>query len=171
MKEHRLITPPEIVPTSSHLIFLAGPIQGTWDWQTDAAAQIHERDSRIIVASPRKEYLDGSFNYQKQVNWETEYLRRAGRAGVIGFWLAAETEPIEGRAYAQTTRFELAEWKMRHEYMGAALTIGIEPGFSGEKYIRQRFSEDAPEVAITDSLETFCANAVELLHQRHQNDE
>lgn len=82
--------------------------------------------------------------------------------GVIGFWLTAQTEETPGRAYAQTSRFELAEWKMRHEYEGINLTVGIEEGFGNARYIRHRFTQDCPDVKITDNLTEMCKNSVDL---------
>lgn len=162
MSKRRLIQPPEIVDNEGPVIFLAGPIQGAPLWQTEAASMIHDIDSTITVASPRKEYEEGSFVYERQVDWETHFLRKAGRNGVVAFWLAAQVEETPGRSYAQTTRFELAEWKKSHEYEQANLTIGIEDGFGNARYIRRRFLQDAPDVKITDSLEEMCQNAVSL---------
>lgn len=162
MSNRLFLQPPEIIETHAPVIFLAGPVQGAPDWQLPAAEMIHERDPEVIVASPRKDYAEGTFVYERQVDWETHFLRTAGRTGVIAFWLAAQTEQTPGRAYAQTTRFELAEWKLRHEYEGAKVTIGIEEGFGNARYIRRRFSQDAPNVKIVDSLEEMTRNAVEL---------
>jgi hypothetical protein len=157
-----LLQPPEIKDVEEPVIFLAGPIQGAPDWQNEAARRIHRLAPHVLVASPRKEYLDGTFVHEKQVDWETYHLRAAGRLGVVAFWLARQAEETPGRAYAQTTRFELAEWKMRHQYEGAKLTVGIEEGFGNERYIRRRFSQDCPSVQITRSLAAMCHNAVEL---------
>jgi hypothetical protein len=162
MTERILLTPPEIVEATSPVIFLAGPIQGGPDWQTEAASYIHDIDPTLTVASPRKNYPEGTFVYEKQVDWETHFLRTAGQTGVIAFWLAAQVEETPGRSYAQTTRFELAEWKMRHEYEGTKLTIGIEDGFGNARYIRRRFAQDAPDVMIVDSLAEMAQNAVDL---------
>lgn len=162
MNERTVLQPPEIVETDGPVIFLAGPIQGAPDWQTTAANLIHDIDSSIIIASPRKDYPEGEFVYEKQVDWETHFLRAASRNGVIAFWLAAQIEDTPGRSYAQTTRFELAEWKIHHEHDEAKLTIGIEEGFGNARYIRRRFSQDTPDVKIVDSLEEMCKNAVDL---------
>lgn len=164
MSDRLLLQPPEIVEVDDSVIFLAGPIQGAPDWQAEAASLIHDMDSSIIVASPRKNYAEGAFVYEKQVDWETYYLRLAGRVGVVAFWLAAQTIETPGRSYAQTTRFELAEWKVRHEYEGAKLTVGIEDGFGNARYIRRRFGQDCPDVKIADSLADMCHNAVQLVH-------
>ena len=168
MSEKLFLQPPEIVEVEKPVIFLAGPIQGGPDWQTEAGRMIHDLDPSIVVASPRKNYPEGTFVYERQVDWETHFLRTAGRTGVVAFWLAAQVEETPGRSYAQTTRFELAEWKMRHEYEGIKMTIGIEEGFGNARYIRRRFSQDAPDVAIADTLEAMVQNAVELA--RHSSD-
>ena len=94
-----------------------------------------------------------AFVYEKQVDWETHFRRRAASLGAHLFWLAKQTEDTPGRAYAQTTRLELGESKMLHERDGINMVIGIEPGFGNERYIRRRFSQDCPDVPIVDSLE------------------
>lgn len=165
MTERLLLQPPEIVNTDGPVIFLAGPIQGAPDWQSEAASTIHDIDPSIIVASPRRDYPEGTFVYEKQVDWETHFLRAAGRIGVVGFWLAAQKSETPGRAYAQTSRFELAEWKTRHEYEGTKLTVGIEEGFGNARYIRHRFHQDCPDVKITDNLVELCQNAVDLVRR------
>ncbi len=156
-------SPPDILEIEGSLIFLAGPIQGAKDWQKEAVKIIHGLDPSINIASPKRDYLDGEFVYEKQVDWETHNLRKAAQNGVILFWLAKEDKHNCGRAYAQTSRFELAEWKIKHERDGVKLVIGIEDGFTGARYIRRRFSQDCPDVAILNSLEETCKKAVELL--------
>ena len=84
---------------------------------------------------------------------------------MVAFWLAAQAVETPGRAYAQTTRFELAEWKMKHQYENAKLAVGIEEGFGNARYIRRRFAQDAPNVAIVDTLEDMVQNAVSLVRQ------
>lgn len=163
MAERLLLQPPEIIETDGPIIFLAGPIQGAPDWQSEAAKKIHYLNSAIVVASPRRDYPEGTFVYEQQVDWETHYLRTAGKLGAVTFWLANQTVDTPGRAYAQTSRFELAEWKMRHEYDDSKLTIGIEEGFGNARYIKRRFSQDCPDIKIADNLETMCKNAVELV--------
>lgn len=165
MPQRLILQPAEIVGANGPIIFLAGPIQGAPDWQTDAATIIHELDATVTIASPRRDYPEGTFVYEMQVDWETHYLRAAGKLGVIAFWLAAQTIETPGRAYAQTSRFELGEWKMRHQYEGTKLTIGIEEQFGNARYIKRRFGQDCPDVKIADDLETMCQNAVELVHE------
>lgn len=165
-REGNLCFPPYYisdVARSTPVIFLAGPIQGTGDWQAKASKMVHVKRSDVFVASPRRVYLPGEFDYGKQVDWETYHLRRAAENGVILFWLAREEEHVLSRAYAQTSRFELGEWKMRHEQTGVKIVIGIEEGFSGAKYIRRRFSQDCPDVPLLDTLLETCEKALECI--------
>lgn len=163
MTEKLVLQPPDIVNVEGKVVFLAGPIQGAPDWQSEAIDIIHELDSGLIVASPRKEYPEGTFVYEKQVDWETHYLRRAAKLGAIVFWLAAQTKETPGRAYAQTSRFELGEWKKEHQHGGAKLVVGIEEGFGNARYIRRRLSQDCPDVSVLDSLTETCEKVIEEL--------
>lgn len=161
-----LYLPPDYIPETASktpVIFLAGPIQGTGDWQSDARKIIYTKRPEVIVASPRKTYVPGELEYGKQVDWETYHLRRAAENGAILFWLAREAEHIPSRAYAQTSRFELAEWKIHHEQKGASIVVGIEEGFSGAKYIRRRFSQDCPDVPLLETLPETCERAIAMI--------
>lgn len=160
-----LIAPIYIKDIDAPLIFLAGPIQGAYRWQDTAIGLIKAQAPELYIASPRRDAEKGDFGqdkYNEQVDWETRHLRTAGENGVIMFWLAKESEHSCKRAYAQTTRFELAEWKMRHERDGAKLVVGIEEGFTSAKYIRRRFFQDCPAVTLHSSLEETCEEAVRL---------
>jgi hypothetical protein len=158
-----VLTPPVIVPVDGPLVFLAGPIQGAPDWQADAVRWFGERAPDVAIASPRRHYAPREFDYAAQVDWETHHLRQAAERGVILFWLARQAVAVPGRAYAQTTRFELAEWKVRHERDGARLVVGIEDGFSGERYVRRRFGQDCPRVPFAATLAEACALAAEMI--------
>ena len=163
MSEKRVYIPPEYAETDMPIIFLAGPIQGTSDWQTHAIEIIHSLGPDAQIASPRRPIFDRDEDYSVQINWETHHLRNAASNGVIMFWLAKETEHNPERAYAQTSRAELFEWKVRHERDKVKLVVGIEDGFSGARYIRHRFSQDCPDVPILDSLEETCRTIFEIL--------
>ncbi len=162
MSERNIFVPPEYISSVQKVIFLAGPIQGAPDWQSDAIDILTTFKPDIYIASPRRKITEG-FNYNEQVDWETENLRKAGKNGVIMFWLAKEQDQIPGRSYAQTSRAELFEWKVRHERDGTKIVVGIEEGFSGLKYIRRRFSQDCPDVPILDSLKETCTKVLEML--------
>lgn len=157
-----VLYPPTITPVEGPLVFLAGPIQGAPDWQADAIRWFAENAPTISVASPRRIDRTAAFDYAAQVDWETHHLRRAAERGVILFWLAGEAVSVPGRAYAQTSRFELAEWKVRHERDNVRLAVGIDDGFSGARYIRHRFGQDCPRVPVVSSLAAVCAAAAEL---------
>lgn len=165
----KLILPPNYIEIDSPVIFLAGPIQGAPDWQARAIEIIKKLGSGLYIASPRRGVeKKGEFTremYNAQVDWETYHLRKAGENGTILFWLAKEENHLCRRAYAQTSRFEIAEWKIRHERDNSNIVIGIEEGFSGEKYIRRRFSQDCPEVSICSNLEETCKEAIRLIYR------
>ena len=159
----KVISPPNHVDLKGPVIFLAGPIQDADKWQDDAIKIIQKNAPELNIASPRRDYLDEKFVYEKQVDWETHYLRRAAKKGVILFWLAKEFEHNCERAYAQTSRFEIAEWKERHIRDNCKLVIGIEEGFTGARYIKRRFSQDCSDVPICSTLKETCMKAIELL--------
>ena len=103
----------------------------------------------IVVANPRRavDRADdfSTEGYEQQVAWGVEIPgRQAARQGAILFWLAKEHLHFCDRAYAQTTRFELGEWL---NAAPASVVVGIEPGFSGERYIKK---------AVARSLRFLC---------------
>lgn len=150
------------IPDDAPLIFLAGPIQGAPDWQSEAIVLIQTAAPEIWIANPRRTYMDGSFVYEDQVDWETRHIRRAMEFGALIFWLAAPVVDHPDRAYAQTTRIEIAEAKVRHELLGGNVVVGIEEGFSGERYIRRRWGQDAPGIPFRESLAATCEKAIEM---------
>lgn len=158
-----ILQPPHILSVEGPVVFLAGPIQGAPDWQKQAIHYFKEQAPTIHIASPRRDYLDGEFIYAKQVDWETHFLNRAALNGVVLFYLAKEAEHVPGRAYAQTTRFELGEWKAKNQLLQSKLVVGIEDGFTNAKYIKRRLSQDCPSVPICSSLLETCQAAIELI--------
>ena len=159
----KVIMPTDKITSNNIVVFLAGPIQGARNWQEEAIGILKREMKDCVIANPRRRYIDGEFNYDKQVEWETEYLNKAAKNGIIMFWLEKETIHFCERAYAQTTRFELAEWKTKHEYnRDINLVIGIEEGFTNEKYIRKRISEDCPEINIKSTLKDTCRQVIKI---------
>lgn len=148
------------------MVFLAGPIQGAVSWHDDAIRILQRLDATLHIASPRRPWApEREFPpemYAEQVDWETRHLGRAARCGAVLFWLAAERKEHHrcDRAYAQTTRFELAEWKERHRRGEAKLALGIEPGFTGARYLRRRLAQECPALPIRETLEETCRDAV-----------
>ncbi|MBS3148784.1 hypothetical protein J4219_07925 [Candidatus Woesearchaeota archaeon] len=160
-----IIKPATYVPHAGKTIFLAGPIQGAPNWQAIAVQYLLSKREDLLIANPRADLSDGklSHTFEEQVDWETYHLKQAGHDGAILFWLAKETEHFCTRAYAQTTRFELGEWRMRHSRDGALLVIGIESGFTNERYIRHRLKEN-PDIPVRSTLEETCDAALKLIH-------
>ena len=164
----KIILPPNYETINGKLVFLAGPIQGAPDWQQEAIDYFKIRVPNLNVASPRRHIeRKGEFSpemYNEQVDWETHHLRRASQDGAIMFWLAREAQHDCGRAYAQTSRFELGEWKTRHERDGTKLVVGIAEGFTNRRYLMRRLSQDCPEVPVCSTLEETCRKIVEQLY-------
>lgn len=141
------------------VVFLAGPVQGAPDWQSDIAAALNNFHPELVAASPRvPSKLDAAFVYGEQVAWEKHYLKRAAKNGCIVFWWCAQDPslPYEpGRAYAQTTRFEFGRaigWKDYDASVG--IVCGIDPDYAkngggSERYIRQLCAEFEIPVATT----------------------
>lgn len=105
-------------------VFCAGPIQGGPDWQNKMP-----NIENIVWLSPRRlSYPVPDFNYTQQVQWETDALRSSN---IVLFWIPEPIEDIPGRAYAQTTRFELGENLAR----GKRIILGTYKEFPGRKYL------------------------------------
>ena len=155
-----LILPPQYLTVEGPLVFLAGPIQALPDWQEQAIRILREASAELHLASPAGNTSLAS---------STLTLRWTGNRTI------SDSPPVKGRsssgwreathhcdrAYGQTSRFELAEWKVRHERDGARLVVGIEDGFSGARYIRRRFQQDCPGVPVVSSLQAACQLAVQ----------
>lgn len=164
-----ILLPPNYRSIEGPLIFLAGPIQGAPKWHNKAIKIIQDIDSYINIASPSKkvdriylkqnqEKFKHSANQEEweQIDWETFYLNRAAQKGAIMFWFPNEEAHYCERAYAQTSRFELGEWKTEHKQGRGNIVIGFEKGFSGEHYIKYRLSKDNLNIPILSSLKETC---------------
>ena len=166
--------PPDYISKNEKrpLIFLAGPIRGSIDWQTQAKDILLRLSDQICIASPRRKIVTDfevdfpAETYHEQVDWETYHLNRAAKNGVILFWLAKETNHGCERPYAQTTRFELAEWKTKHDFTGCKVAVGIEQGFTPERYIHHRLKTESPGIPVCTDLEDLCKKSVELALQK-----
>lgn len=161
-----MLIPPHDEYQDGPLIFLAGPVQGTWPWQDAAYESIMEQATHpnLRVANPRGDYAEGEFDHARQVDWETRHLLKAAQTGAILFWLARERQHICSRAYAQTTRFELAEWvtKAKQDHV-LEIVVGMEEGFTGGEYICHRLAANL--IPIHRTMESTCAAAVRVAEQ------
>ena len=114
--------------TKKWKVFLAGPIQGAPKWQFE----LPELEN-VVWISPRRD--DGvelnDETHRQQMEWETRALRTAN---IILFWIPKEVEHVEGRAYAQTTRFELGENLAR----GKRIILGVHDEFPGREYFQYK---------------------------------
>jgi len=161
-----VIIPPRYVEVSGPLIFLAGPIRGTADWQSEAIRILKSNNASLSIASPRRQELmqhdfpESTFN--EQVDWEHFYLQQSAKNGVILFWLAKELEHRCDRAYGQTTRFELGEAVAMHHFIGTQVVVGIEDGFTGARYLQKTLSKKYPDIPVCNDLKKACELSVRL---------
>ena len=165
----KLILPPNYEKIEKDLIFLFGPIQGAPDWQSKSVEYLHGKAPEVNIANPRREYLPGDFSYDKQVMWERYYAKVAMSRGVSMFWLPNEIEHNPERAYAQTTRVEfgwITGMKEIYKKINIKMAVGIEKGFSGEKYFRYVLEKEHPDVRVYDNLEETCKDALFLLGKK-----
>lgn len=128
-----LPTTEDIQNTSIPEVFLAGPIQGTYDWQQKVIDSMKE--CKVIFNNPRRPVIDKTFVYDEQVAWETAHLNRSN---IIVFYLANETHQLDNHSYAQTTRFELGERLAISSINGQHIILMIEDNFPGSRYYTTR---------------------------------
>lgn len=159
-----LITPesPEKDYSDKKIVFLAGPIKGAPDWQARAIEDLKDLD--IYVANPRRENVI-NFNLDMQVDWESKYL---AAADVIMFWIPPKDFDVSGRDYAQTSRFELAEWmaKTNYNHTRKQIIVGISDDFYGKSYIVKRLQ--AQNVVVYNTYFETIKKARELLHRTNK---
>ena len=68
---------------------------------------------------------------------------------------------VEGRSYAQTTRFELGEWYGKSQLNpDIKIAIGIRPGFQGERYIINKFRE---KLCLNYSIKSLCDHVLDMI--------
>lgn len=123
-------------------VFLAGPIQGAPEWQFE----MPEYDNVVWFSPRRPSTLDKStFNYNEQVEWETKALLSSN---VVLFWIPKQLETVEGRSYAQTTRYELGEYIAR----GKKVIIGVYDEFPGRRYLEYKAANYSNVLGIYNNL-------------------
>lgn len=163
-------SPRYVTDTDSHTIFLAGPILGSWDWQEAANEYLTElslndtTDIHINVCNPRRPEFKSITDFDDamfygQVDWEHVHLNLAKNNGVTLFWLANKTVIIPNRNYCLTTLFELGEAIGISEHQTNNLVVGIEPGFTNEKYLKYTIELKSPDSIVLDDLKETCMAA------------
>lgn len=163
MPRHVIIAPQldALQQLEGPLIYLAGPIQGSVDWQSEAIDALGDLAPDVHVASQRGANFKGGMD--KQLVWERACIDRAARDGVILFWCARETNHRCNRTYAAQMRFEMGEWMVKATLGLARVVVGIEKGFTGGPYLQRRFLLDFPSVPVCRALRQTCVAAVEKL--------
>jgi len=150
--------------TADTTIFLAGPVQGTHDWQREAASQLMDAlpQPNIDIASPRglqELYAKPSswLGAEQQTPWEWRHLERARVRGCLAMWFAAQEFDTPGRVFGQTSRIELGlivGWMHEHETVN--FVFGIDPHYIGgnETYMRQLAQHN--QIPVQNSVDGWC---------------
>ena len=124
-------------------------------------------DKNIVICSPRRGAMEDTFEYNEQVDWETYHLDLAANHGVLVFWLPIEEEVIEGRSYAQTSRFEIGEWFAKGQsILDFKIVVGIENGFSGARYITKKFEDTYSNIKVNNSFEDLIKDITEKIIEK-----
>lgn len=145
----QILYPTEISEVKQKTIFLAGPIRGAADWQSELCESFS--DTELVFANPRRVNMSAQCNWDKQVEWETFYLNNSD---IIVFWLPGESEHIPGRDYAQTTRFELGEWLAKSKYQkNKRIIVGVADEIYGKRYFAKRIRDGYPNVYFCDTFD------------------
>src|SRR3989338_7535362 len=163
---------------SDMLIFLIGPIRGTYCWHDKAIEIISEINPKIQIASPNKKLseinLERAVNwkenkFERQTLWERHYINRASKSGAIMVWLAKQTTPMYmdeksgfQAPYARDIRGELGGWgwgQLMHD-KNFPIVIGAEEEFPGLSVIKANFIAVKPDMQLYKTLEETCFKAV-----------
>ena len=157
-----IYVPKRIVPLKptieSPLLFLAGPIRGGGDWQSDMAEQILKQEPSANIACPSRwggthrlvRHFHQPFSQadNRQLVWERHYLKQAGIEqsvpGCIIFWLGREStaKPHPGpEPYAMDTRREIGKFTAFAEMMNVRMVVGGDRSFHGLDVILFELSE------------------------------
>lgn len=151
------------------ILFLAGPIQQAPKWQNEVIESFKEDyNKNLIICNPRRneEVKLTEEEYYNQVNWEHTWLNNAE---IILFWFPKKIEINPEREYAQTSRFELGEMSDRLKRDSRLnLVVGVEPGFSGERYIRYTFLKKH-SIIVNSTLIDTCNQVKHLLYTKSSN--
>lgn len=131
-----LITPLTEDKRLKYNIFLAGPIQGKSDWQSDLAKEF-EFYQDVAFFSPRREEYDCDGNdYDEQIQWENEHLQYAD---LIVFCIPPKSANVQ-RYYEQETICQLSEW-LQFRNVKKDVLVYVDDSFSIFNYINKRNPE------------------------------
>lgn len=162
----RVLVPASIVPS----IFLAGPIQGARDWQSELILTLKEYNRKhcmidVDIYNPRMSSIFDEASSKKisqveQTTWETAMLNKSD---IIAFYLPLPLDK-DNIKYARASRVELGEWLVRHKIYNKRLVVCAESGFSGRPYIQDKCNEYGVELLSTfdDYVESIRNNLREI---------
>ncbi|MFZ1301935.1 MAG: hypothetical protein WAQ27_05195 [Candidatus Microsaccharimonas sp.] len=146
MTEKRFFQSPEpiVLPESTPLVFLEGPVQGAENWQTGFAHLLLEQVDGIAVASPRvtpeheanltsKDPEIKAKASEKQVAYEFLARRLALSHGAIALWYATQDPSLpynQERVFGKTTQIENGElWGWMMAQPDYPFVVGVDPEF------------------------------------------
>lgn len=161
-----VLYPPEIVDISQPVIFLAGPVQGAADWQTQAIEFIHGQHPEIIIANPRKVVPEDLFNHTIQSDWELHYLQKASVGGCILFWLAKEETHNCERPFAKTTGQEYGFFIGKCFYDRANIAVGCHARYPSRKYSIHLLKKYGRGAIMHNDLFDTCQTAIRTCLQK-----
>jgi hypothetical protein len=171
-----LVTPPSRLDANDigerYPVFLAGPVQGTHDWQAEHAAHLTTICDTIIPLSPRgadEVYAAPDFDTRVQIRWEQRHIRIARNLGHLSVWFAPEDYAIPGRSFAQTTRFELGRFAGWRDFdKSVRLTVGVDPSYQGgsRNYIEELCAELG--IACHTNPESHLAEIIAAAQRRYE---
>lgn len=164
-----ILISPNTEEVEDPIIFLAGPVNGAPDWQSDAIGHLSLNES-IHIVSPRQARDESvplsAQESKKQIEWEQHYLQKAMRDGVVLFWFAKpllETKPLH---FAQQSFFELGDILAKTQGKDV-VCAGIEEGFPGSEYLRATLQMKYPNLKVRASLSEVCDDALRLIRTQY----
>lgn len=157
----QILHPPDIVPVETWpMIYLAGPVNGTTNWQYDAIDIIGKFNASVSIANPRCSMFHGDFD--KEFIWEDFYMDAAAHNGAVMFWFPRETYHRCDRTYAANARFQLGTMAMLTRFANVRVVVGFATGFTGAAAYSRMLRNRYPAVPICRTLQQTCAVALEL---------
>ena len=141
----KCVTPNDGIATNFKVfdkrIFLAGPITGAPDWQSEMVSELVKLNQddlySTLICNTRRDKYDETFNSEYQIHWDQTHIQNCN---IILFYIP---EPVDTKLkdrYAKTTMYELAEMLHTNKYKNPdnKIIIAIHPKYSMYKYVEER---------------------------------
>ncbi|MEO5949648.1 MAG: hypothetical protein ABIP74_04545 [Candidatus Saccharimonas sp.] len=138
-------------------------MQGATDWQGEIAGRLLRSGFEMNIVSPRRTDEDmASFDIESQVHWELDHMNAALKLGVLAINFEAQDLTLdypEGRAYAQTTRWEAGGAILGQEFFGgnAKVVVRIDPLYRGGNEAYARIAARRNNIPVVTSDAEFIA--------------